>query len=145
MNQQTSADGNPLPDAKGSTFFTYDRIFDEDSSTKEVYEGVAREIVHSVVRGLNGTIFAYGQTSSGKTFTMQGGDNNQTPGIVQMAARDLFSLMDQTPERQFLMRVSYLEIYQEDIRDLLNPESSKLQVWRLTCIAVVLICDEDLC
>lgn len=67
---QTSPDGNPLPDGK-ATFFTYDRIFDEDSSTEAVYDGTAKEIVHSVSRGINGTIFAYGQTSSGKTFTMQ--------------------------------------------------------------------------
>ena len=121
---QTSPEGNPLPVGKGNTFFTYDRIFDEDSSTQEVYEGVAQEIVHSVVRGLNGTIFAYGQTSSGKTFTMQGdGENTKTPGIVQMAARDLFDLMGESQNRVFLMRVSYLEIYQEEIRDLLNPES----------------------
>lgn len=129
-NKQTSPEGNPLPVGKGNTFFTYDRIFDEDSSTREVYEGVAQEIVHSVVRGLNGTIFAYGQTSSGKTFTMQGdGENTETPGIVQMAARDLFDLMGEAPNRVFLMRVSYLEIYQEEIRDLLNPESTqRLQV-----------------
>lgn len=67
---KTSPDGNPLPDGKG-TFFTYDRIFDEDSSTKAVYDGAAKEIVQSVSQGMNGTIFAYGQTSSGKTFTMQ--------------------------------------------------------------------------
>lgn len=117
-------------------------MFDEDSSTGAVYEGVAREIVHSVVRGLNGTIFAYGQTSSGKTFTMQGGDNNQTPGIVQMAARDLFNRMSESPDRVFLMRVSYLEIYQEEIKDLLNPESPKLQVrylWPIPVVAVRMI------
>lgn len=125
---QTTLEGNPLPDSKGSSFFTYDRIFDEDSSTEEVYEGVARDLVQSVVRGMNSTIFAYGQTSSGKTFTMQGGGTEDSPGIVQMAARDLFNLMDATPDRVFLMRVSYLEIYQEDIKDLLRPDIAKLQV-----------------
>ncbi|CAM9487970.1 unnamed protein product, partial [Sphacelaria rigidula] len=128
---QTTPEGNPLPDAKGSTFFTYDRIFDERSSTQEVYDGVARGLVNSVIRGLNSTIFAYGQTSSGKTFTMQGGDNTyDSPGIVQMATRDLFSRMEETRDRVFLMRASYLEIYQEDIRDLLVPDPtvSKLQV-----------------
>lgn len=137
LHTQTTRDGNPLPDAKG-TFFTYDRIFDENSSTQEVYDGVARELVHSVIRGLNSTIFAYGQTSSGKTFTMQGGDDtNTSPGIVQLAARDLFSLMGESHDRVFLVRVSYLEIYQEDIRDLLNPNpvTAKLQV----CICVLLV------
>ena len=145
--KQTSPDGNPLPDTKGSTFFTYDRIFDENSTTEEVYVGVARDIVHSVVRGLNGTIFAYGQTSSGKTFTMQGGDDHETPGIVQLAARDLFQQMEAAPDRMFLMRVSYLEIYQEDIKDLLNPEGSKLQVLcgiRLSYLQTFLRCSMDI-
>lgn len=128
MELQTTPEGTPLPDAKGSSFFTYDRIFDENSTTQEVYAGVARDLVHSVVRGMNSTIFAYGQTSSGKTFTMQGGGTEDSPGIVQMATRDLFNLMDATPDRVFLMRVSYLEIYQEDIKDLLRPDVAKLQV-----------------
>ena len=67
---QTVPGDNSLPEAKGKTLFTFDRIFDEDNTTKEIYEDVAQEIVHSVVPGLNGTIFAYGQTSSGKTFTV---------------------------------------------------------------------------
>ncbi|CAN0483509.1 unnamed protein product, partial [Ectocarpus sp. 12 AP-2014] len=125
---QTSPEGNPLPDGKG-TFFTYDRIFDEDSSTQAVYDGAAREIVHSVSRGMNGTIFAYGQTSSGKTFTMQArGGSEANPGIVQIATRDLFRLIQEKTDRMFLMRVSYLEIYQEEIRDLLNPENTNMQV-----------------
>lgn len=135
---QTTPEGNPLPDTKGSSFFTYDRIFDEDSSTQEVYEGVARDLVHSVVRGMNSTIFAYGQTSSGKTFTMQGGGTKDSPGIVQMATQDLFNLMDATPDRVFLMRVSYLEIYQEDIKDLLRRDISKLQV---RCSRIPLLVD----
>ncbi|CAM9996711.1 unnamed protein product, partial [Discosporangium mesarthrocarpum] len=108
--------------------FTYDRIFDENCTTEEVYTGFARELVQSVVRGLNGTIFAYGQTSSGKTFTMQGADDGNVPGIVHMAAEDIFKLIEATPDRHFLLRVSYLEIYNEEIRDLLNPEGPKLQV-----------------
>ena len=60
---------------------------------------------------------------------MQGdGENTETPGIVQMAARDLFNLMGESQNRVFLMRVSYLEIYQEEIRDLLNPSPQRLQV-----------------
>jgi centromeric protein E len=125
---QMHADGKALPDAKGSTFFTYDRIFDEDCSTEEVYAGAARDLVQAVVKGVNGTVFAYGQTSSGKTFTMQGARGGEVPGIVQKAAADLFDLIGATPDRDFLLRVSYLEIYNEEIRDLLNPETPKLQV-----------------
>ncbi len=134
---QTTPEGNPLPDAKGSTFFTYDRIFAEAATNKEVYDGVGRRLVSGAVSGVNGTIFAYGQTSSGKTFTMQGGgqkmcpsgcNDSNHPGVVHMAASDIFKLIGESPNRDYLLRVSYLEIYNEEIRDLLNPDAPKLAV-----------------
>eukprot|EP00985_Skeletonema_marinoi_P026731 scaffold20971_cov225-Skeletonema_marinoi.AAC.5 len=70
---QCTSSGNPLPERiSNSNFFTYDKTFGETSTTRQVYDGAARGIVQSVSDGLNGTIFAYGQTSSGKTFTMHG-------------------------------------------------------------------------
>jgi centromeric protein E len=125
---QTTPDGNPLPDAKGSSFFTYDRIFGESCSNEEVYAGVAMDLVAGAVAGVNGTIFAYGQTSSGKTFTMQGAGEGETRGVVHMASAEMFRLISETPGRDFLLRVSYLEIYNEEIRDLLNPETPKLHI-----------------
>ena len=78
----------------------------------------------SVANGLNGTIFAYGQTSSGKTFTMQGAgtlqdgaagsDMEENGGIVHMAASDIFNHIEKEPERVFLVRVSFIEIYNEE-------------------------------
>ena len=61
----------PVP---GRTAFRYDAVYGETADTRAVYEGVCRELVDGALRGVNGTVFAYGQTSSGKTFTMQGGD-----------------------------------------------------------------------
>jgi len=59
---QTNAEGNPLPERNtGSTFFTFDKVFDEESTTTQVYEAIGKPIVSSVVQGFNGTIFAYGQ------------------------------------------------------------------------------------
>jgi len=70
---QTSPTGAPLKDkVQNRTFFTYDKAFGEVASTTDVYDSTAKNIVSSVCDGLNGTVFAYGQTSSGKTFTMQG-------------------------------------------------------------------------
>jgi len=72
----------------GKTFFSYDKAYGEASSTADVYEETGRKIVSSVCKGMNGTVFAYGQTSSGKTFTMQGSEPNihaEHPGIVHMA------------------------------------------------------------
>ena len=59
---------------------------------------------------------------------LQGGGSEATPGIVQIATQDLFRLIQEKTDRMFLMRVSYLEIYQEEIRDLLNPENTNMQV-----------------
>ncbi len=124
---QTTNTGQPLSDRIiGRTFFSFDKVFGEDSGTKQVYEDVAKGIVSSVVTGLNGTIFAYGQTSSGKTFTMQGAGGlmegwvKGQGGIVQMAAEDIFRHIQNTQDRIFLVRASFIEIYNEEVRDLLG-------------------------
>ena len=111
-------------------FFTFDKVFGEKSSTKDVYDNAARNIVDSVMTGLNGTIFAYGQTSSGKTYTMQGAGNidaspeDGTGGILHMAAQDIFQHIAAATDRVFLVRVSFIEIYNEEVRDLLTGNGS---------------------
>ena len=95
----------------GRTAFRYDAVYGENSATKDVYEGVCRELVDGALRGVNGTIFAYGQTSSGKTFTMQGGDKYGAgaPGLMHLAADHIFSVIEARSDTDFLLRVSYLE------------------------------------
>jgi hypothetical protein len=124
---QTTSTGQPLPErAEGRTVFTFDKTFDEDASNVHVYNNVAKGIVKNVATGLNGTIFAYRQTSSGKTFTMQGsgsieeGYSNGDKGVVHMAASDIFAHVQNTPSRMVVIRVSFIEIYNEEIRDLLG-------------------------
>ncbi|XP_022932513.1 kinesin-like protein KIN-7D, mitochondrial isoform X2 [Cucurbita moschata] len=78
------------------------------------------------MEGVNGTVFAYGVTSSGKTHTMHGDQNS--PGIIPLAIKDVFSIIQDTPGREFLLRVSYLEIYNEVINDLLDPTAQNLRV-----------------
>ena len=122
---QCPSSGKPLAERiQNRNFFTYDKTFGESSTTRRVYEATSRGIVDSVANGLNGTIFAYGQTSSGKTFTMQGsgtlaegaasGGMEDNGGIVHMAASDIFSHIEKEPERVFLVRVSFIEIYNEE-------------------------------
>jgi centromeric protein E len=133
---QTTRDGKPLCERiTGRTFFTFDKTFGEDADNRQVYKSVAKDIVASVVQGLNGTIFAYGQTSSGKTYTMQGPGSleeglieGKEGGLVHMAAKDIFSRIRELPERLFLVRVSFLEIYNEEIRDLLGTSNQTLQI-----------------
>ncbi|KAK5787155.1 kinesin-like protein KIN-7O isoform X1 [Gossypium arboreum] len=109
-----------------STKFEFDRIFGEDCKTGEVYEARTKEIVAAAVRGFNGTVFAYGQTNSGKTHTMRG--SAAEPGVIPRAVHDLFDIIQQDVDREFLLRMSYMEIYNEEINDLLAPEHRKLQI-----------------
>ncbi|PPD86558.1 hypothetical protein GOBAR_DD16512 [Gossypium barbadense] len=76
-----------------STKFEFDRIFGEDCKTGEVYEARTKEIVAAAVRGFNGTVFAYGQTNSGKTHTMRGSATE--PGVIPRAVHDLFDIIQQ--------------------------------------------------
>jgi hypothetical protein len=131
---QTTREGKPLTEkVTNRTFFTFDKTFGEDTNNTHVYEGVAKGIVTSVVDGLNGTIFAYGQTSSGKTYTMQGSGNLEQGsegegGVVHMAAKDIFMQIAKQSDRMFLVRVSFLEIYNEEVRDLLAESNHTLQI-----------------
>ncbi|XP_010543512.1 PREDICTED: kinesin-like protein KIN-7O isoform X2 [Tarenaya hassleriana] len=120
------SDNSIFTPSNPSSSFEFDRIFGEDSKTVEVYEGRTKELVAAAVRGFNGTVFAYGQTSSGKTHTMRGSPNE--PGVIPLAVHDLFDIILQDVDREFLLRMSYLEIYNEDINDLLAPEHRKLQI-----------------
>ncbi|CAA7408095.1 unnamed protein product [Spirodela intermedia] len=118
--------GNSINLTNQSAKFEFDRIFGEGCTTREVYEARTKEIVASVVRGFNGTVFAYGQTNSGKTHTMRGSITE--PGIIPLAVHDLFQSIEENSDREFLVRMSYMEIYNEEINDLLAPEHRRLQI-----------------
>ncbi|CAN8244885.1 unnamed protein product [Cochlearia groenlandica] len=106
--------------------YAFDHVFDEMSTNGSVYELLTKDIIHAAVDGFNGTAFAYGQTSSGKTFTMTGSETD--PGIIRRAVRDVFERIDMISDREFLIRVSYMEIYNEEINDLLAVENQRLQI-----------------
>ncbi|GAA0150501.1 microtubule binding motor protein [Lithospermum erythrorhizon] len=108
------------------TAYAFDRVFGDDTSTQEVYQVAARPVVKAAMEGVNGTVFAYGVTSSGKTHTMHGDQN--CPGIIPLAIKDIFSMIQDTPGSEFLLRVSYLEIYNEVINDLLDPTGQNLRI-----------------
>ncbi|XP_017615753.1 kinesin-like protein KIN-7D, mitochondrial [Gossypium arboreum] len=109
-----------------ATAYAFDRVFGPHATSQEVYEIAARPVVQAAMEGVNGTVFAYGVTSSGKTHTMHGDQN--APGIIPLAIKDAFSIIQDTPGREFLLRVSYLEIYNEVINDLLDPTGQNLRV-----------------
>uniref|UniRef100_A0ACD5YV08 Uncharacterized protein n=1 Tax=Avena sativa TaxID=4498 RepID=A0ACD5YV08_AVESA len=106
--------------------YAYDRVFAPTTTTRQVYDVAAQHVVSGAMEGIFGTIFAYGVTSSGKTHTMHG--DQRSPGIIPLAVKDAFSIIQETPDREFLLRVSYLEIYNEVVNDLLNPAGQSLRI-----------------
>ncbi|KAJ8367720.1 hypothetical protein AAFF_G00311180 [Aldrovandia affinis] len=110
--------------------FAFDHVFPTNTTQEQVYNTCAKQIVKDVLGGYNGTIFAYGQTSSGKTHTMEGKlHDRQQMGIIPRIAEDIFNhifAMDENLE--FHIKVSYFEIYMEKIRDLLDVTKTNLAV-----------------
>ncbi|XP_047979294.1 kinesin-like protein KIN-7C, mitochondrial isoform X2 [Salvia hispanica] len=106
--------------------YGFDKVFGPATTTRQVYDVAAQHVVNGAMEGINGTVFAYGVTSSGKTHTMHG--EQKSPGIIPQAIKDVFGIIQETPGREFLLRVSYLEIYNEVINDLLNPTGQNLRI-----------------
>jgi kinesin family protein 3/17 len=109
-----------------------------------IYEETAMPIVDFVLEGYNGTIFAYGQTGTGKTFTMEGDDKiAEQGGIMPRSFETIFKAIEADPSKQYLVRASYMELYKEDIRDLLskNPKN-KLEIREKPDVGVYI---KDLC
>lgn len=96
-----------------------DNVFSQSDNNARVYDAAAKRLVRRVMEGYHGTVFAYGMTGTGKTFSMQG--TARSPGVIPLAITDIFSYIRENPAREFLLRVSYLEIYNERIYDLLSP------------------------
>ena len=91
------------------------------SSQETIFNETARPVLESVLQGYNGTIFAYGQTGTGKTFTMEGVlDKNDLKGIIPRTIESIFNSINQMSNQQFLVQVSFVEIYNEEVRDLLS-------------------------
>uniref|UniRef100_A0A7N6A646 Kinesin-like protein n=1 Tax=Anabas testudineus TaxID=64144 RepID=A0A7N6A646_ANATE len=114
----------------GGKTYVFDQVFPTNTTQEQVYNTCAKQIVRDVLGGYNGTIFAYGQTSSGKTHTMEGNLHDpQGMGIIPRIAEDIFEhifAMDENLE--FHIKVSYFEIYMDKIRDLLDVTKTNLSV-----------------
>jgi kinesin family protein 18/19 len=104
--------------------FAFDRIFDQTASQSDVYEGTTKGLLDSILDGYNATVFAYGATGCGKTHTITG--TAQQPGIIFLTMQELFEkIQERSSEKVTEVSLSYLEIYNETIRDLLVPGGSK--------------------
>ncbi|PKI45703.1 hypothetical protein CRG98_034019 [Punica granatum] len=121
INNSTIIFRSSIPErAMFPSAYTFDRVFGCESSTEQVYEEGAKEVALAVVSGINSSIFAYGQTSSGKTFTMS--------GITEYAVSDIYDYIEKHPEREFVLKFSAMEIYNEAVRDLLSSDSTPLRL-----------------
>ncbi|CAG9462584.1 unnamed protein product [Pedinophyceae sp. YPF-701] len=117
-------------DGREGYTFTFDRAFAPDSTQEEVYNATARPIVQDVIDGYYATVFAYGQTGSGKTFTMEGphdGRDDTSEGVIPRAVKQLFDHVEQMrePNIEVTISASYVEIYMERVRDLLDKTGKK--------------------
>ncbi|XP_063281883.1 centromere-associated protein E [Pelobates fuscus] len=123
LNLLWRAEKSKISQIDGTKSFNFDRVFHSNETTSQVYQEMAIPIIRSVLHGYHGTIFAYGQTSSGKTYTMMG--TTDSVGIIPQAVQDIFKIIQEIPNREFLLRVSYMEIYNETVTDLLCDDRKK--------------------
>uniref|UniRef100_A0A4W6BWN8 Kinesin-like protein n=1 Tax=Lates calcarifer TaxID=8187 RepID=A0A4W6BWN8_LATCA len=114
----------------GGKPYYFDRVFQSNTTQVQFYNAVAQKIVKDVLEGYNGTIFAYGQTSSGKTHTMEGKLHDpDMMGIIPRIVQDIFNYIYSMDENlEFHIKVSYFEIYLDKIRDLLDVTKTNLSV-----------------
>ncbi|XP_021474233.2 chromosome-associated kinesin KIF4 isoform X2 [Oncorhynchus mykiss] len=110
--------------------FTYDYVFDPTTEQEEVFNSAVSPLLCGLFKGYHATVLAYGQTGSGKTFSMGGTytsaqENEPTVGVIPRVVRMIFQEREKHTDCEFSLAVSYLEIYNEDILDLLCPSVSK--------------------
>ena len=120
-------------DDQGEFRFTFDKVFGPTSKQKDVFEYIGRPVIDGIFKGYNGTIFAYGQTSSGKTHTMSGADgsiaNMELQGVIPRCINYIFEKFGEADEHiEFTVQTSFMEIYLERVKDLLNIEKSNLPI-----------------
>ena len=119
---------NPKTPGDPPKQFTFDGVYDHTSTQKEIFEGCALPIVRAAIEGYNGTIFCYGQTGTGKTHTMEGKDEPENErGLIPNTFETVFGDIDalEAANKNFLVRASFLEIYNENVRDLLGKDQSR--------------------
>jgi hypothetical protein len=109
-----------------NTQFEFHEIIPKTASQQEVYTKTARPLLPGLLTGLNTTIFAYGATGSGKTYTIQG--NRDDPGIVGHIISDLFSMKEENKAKLITYKISYIEVYNENLRDLLTSVDKPVDI-----------------
>uniref|UniRef100_W5NB91 Kinesin family member 7 n=1 Tax=Lepisosteus oculatus TaxID=7918 RepID=W5NB91_LEPOC len=112
--------------------FQCDFVFAESSGQEEVYSTCVQPLIEAFFLGFNATVFAYGQTGSGKTYTIGEANissfSDDEQGIIPRAVAEVFKLLDENDLSDFSVRISYLEVYKEEFRDLLEVETASKDI-----------------
>ncbi|KAK8932027.1 Kinesin heavy chain [Metarhizium anisopliae] len=127
----SSEDSCSLDSKEAQGGFTFDRVFDMACKQQDIFDFSIRPTVDDILNGYNGTVFAYGQTGAGKSYTMMGTniDDDDGRGVIPRIVEQIFaSIMSSPSTIEYTVRVSYMEIYMERIRDLLAPQNDNLPV-----------------
>ena len=101
--------------------YAFDFSFNESSPQEEIYEKSVKQFIERVIMGYNSTIFAYGATGAGKTYTMLG--TAESPGIIPRVVEQLLECVTSDKNSMYQIKLSFIEVYNENIRDLLDPEN----------------------
>lgn len=122
MQKNAFPNGNLKPRIRDYRF-VFDRLLDEYCRQEDVYESTTKPLIDSVLDGYNATVFAYGATGCGKTYTILG--TPEDPGVIFLTMKELYARIDALADTRIVdVSISFLEIYNESIRDLLHPETS---------------------
>lgn len=125
--------------------FRFQKVFDQSSQQEEIFDNVAKPVIDNVLEGYNGTIFAYGQTGSGKTFTITGGAERYIDrGIIPRMLSYIFEHFEKNSERSFTAHISYLEIYNENGYDLLDPKHDAAKLEDLPKVSLMEDSDQNI-
>lgn len=107
--------------------YAFDYAYDQNIEQYHIFENTTKFLIEGVMEGFNATVFAYGATGAGKTYTMMGEEDND--GIMLLSIQDLFDEIDKVSmDKEYQLKISYIEVYNELIRDLLNSRNKNLDL-----------------
>ena len=124
-----SYDSKTITNSKTKEIFTFDSVITPSMSNKDIFDKLIKQNLNSLLKGINISIFAYGQTSSGKTFTMKG-DPKNNEGLIPLSIKEIFNSLNNKDSSitKYIVKVSYSEIYNETVNDLIDSSKKNLEI-----------------
>ena len=124
-----SFDSKTITNLKTKEIFNFDSVITPTMSNKDIFEKLIKQNLVNLLKGINVSIFAYGQTSTGKTFTMKG-EPKANEGLIPLSIKEIFNSLNnkESSISKYLVKVSYIEIYNETVNDLIDPSNKNLEI-----------------